>query len=80
MTKDSQKVRAAGYSSKKEHWQFVKRHGTQTSCKVKLSYSGNNNKDFYHVAKNYPELCCLKCIDNFREFVKLQLSLKHKTS
>jgi hypothetical protein len=68
----TEQVRAAGYSAKKEHWQFVKRHGVNTSCRKRLSYSGNNNQEFFNLLKNYPEMCCIKCADNFREFARTQ--------
>jgi hypothetical protein len=78
MESNSQQVKAAGYSAKKEHWQFVKRHGVNTSCRKRLSYSGNGNKEFYSLLKNYPELCCKTCVDNFRQFVRIQVALQEK--
>ena len=69
---------AAGYSAKKEHWQFLKIHGNQTSCRKKLSYPSNTTNEFYHLLKNYPELCCIKCAANWKEYVKHKLANKEK--
>lgn len=73
---DSKNVMAAGYSAKKEHWQLHKIHGSQTSCKKRLSYDANGNRDFFNLLKNHPDMCCQKCANNFREHVRQQLSKK----
>jgi hypothetical protein len=74
----SQQIKAAGYSAKKEHWHFVKKHGVYTSCKKRLSYTSNDNREFYNLLKNYPETCCIKCANNFRDYVRIQVDLKEK--
>ncbi len=79
MTNEKQ-VKASGYTAKREHWHNVRKHGVKTSCKIKLSYASNDNKEFYYILKNYPEMCCLKCAANFREYVKMQLALKEKSN
>ena len=73
---ESKNVRVAGYSSQKQHWQLHKIHGVQTSCRKRLSYAANGNKDFFNLLKNYPDMCCKKCAHNFKEHVRQQLNKK----
>jgi hypothetical protein len=64
-------AKAAGYSAKKEHWQVYKIHGVNTSCKKRLSYSGNSNEQFKFLMEKYPEDCCKKCSEKFTEYQKI---------
>jgi hypothetical protein len=75
---ESKSVKAAGYSATKIHWQNVKIHGVQTSCKKRLSGGGDDNKSFYWTAKNYRESVCEICLNKFKEYVKQKIDNKSK--
>ena len=65
---EAKSAKAAGYSATKVHWQNVKKHGVQTSCKKRLSGGGEDNKSFYWTAKNHRETVCEICLNKFKEY------------
>lgn len=71
-------AKAAGYSAQKLHWQKHSLHGVQTSCKKRLSYMAEDNRSFFDVLKNYPEMACQKCAANFKEYVKIMIAKQSK--
>jgi hypothetical protein len=57
-----------GQSVKKEHLT----NGAKTACNRSTSGIGKNDfNSFKFIAKNYPDICCQKCLNRFNEKNKL---------
>jgi hypothetical protein len=77
-TKEKNQSKAAGYTAKKLHWQNHNLHGVMSACRRRLSFSGEGNKEFFSILKNYPEMACEKCAQKFRERVKFMIEKQSK--